>query len=67
MAGFVIGFALGAVITMIVMSVSSESEYDAFGLYETNIFDEEETYHGCTVQVLKNTVTGEISIGWWQE
>lgn len=30
------------------------------------IFDCEERYENCTVQVLKNTVTGEISVGWWQ-
>lgn len=33
---------------------------------ETNIFDKEEIYRDCTVQVLTNTVTGEVSIGWWQ-
>lgn len=34
---------------------------------EVNIYDHEETYHNCTVQVLTNTVTGQTSIGWWQE
>lgn len=34
---------------------------------EVNIYDKEETYHGCTVQVLTNTVTGQTSVGWWQE
>lgn len=34
---------------------------------EVNIYDKEETYHGCTVQVLTNTVTGQTSIGWWKE
>ena len=34
---------------------------------EINIYDKEETYHGCTVQVLTNTVTGQTSVGWWQE
>lgn len=34
---------------------------------EVNIYDHEETYHGCTVQVLTNTVTGQTSIGWWKE
>lgn len=29
-------------------------------------FDREEIYTNCTVQVLTNTVTGEVSIGWWQ-
>ena len=33
---------------------------------ETNIFDKEETYENCTVQVLTNTVTGEVSVGWWR-
>lgn len=33
---------------------------------ETNIFDVEEIHENCTVQVLKNRVTGEISIGWWE-
>jgi hypothetical protein len=34
---------------------------------EVNIYDHEETYHNCTVQVLTNTVTGKTSVGWWQE
>ena len=32
---------------------------------ETNINDEEEKYYPCTVQVLRNSITGDISIGWW--
>lgn len=32
---------------------------------ETNIFDEVEIHNNCTVQILKNTETGEVSIGWW--
>lgn len=34
---------------------------------ETNIYDVEEVYHNCTVQILRNSVTGEQSIGWWPE
>lgn len=34
---------------------------------EVNVYDKEETYHGCTVQVLTNTVTGQTSVGWWKE
>jgi len=30
-----------------------------------NIFDEEEIIENCTVQVLRNSVTGEMSIGFW--
>lgn len=33
---------------------------------ETNIYDQEEIYPNCTVQVLTNTVTGEVSVGWWK-
>lgn len=32
----------------------------------TNIFDEEEIYTDCTVRILRNSITGEIDIGWWQ-
>lgn len=32
---------------------------------EVNIYDKEETYPNCTVQVLTNTATGETSVGWW--
>lgn len=33
---------------------------------ETNMFDEEELHTDCTVQVLTNSVTGEVSVGWWE-
>lgn len=32
-----------------------------------NMFDEEEIIHNCTVQILRNSVTGEVSVGWWPE
>lgn len=32
---------------------------------DINLYDVEEIYPNCTVQVLRNTVTGEISVGWW--
>ena len=32
---------------------------------ETNLYDRVEEYHDCTVQVLTNTITGEVSVGWW--
>lgn len=31
------------------------------------VYDEEELHHGCTVQVLRNSTTGECSVGWWRE
>ena len=30
------------------------------------VFDVEEIYEGCTVQILRNSKTGEVSIGWWE-
>ena len=33
---------------------------------ETNLFDQEEIHHNCTVQILKNSITGEVSVGWWE-
>lgn len=29
------------------------------------LFDMEELYPDCTVQILTNTETGETSVGWW--
>lgn len=34
---------------------------------EVMMFDKEEIHHNCTVQVLTNSVTGDTSIGWWEE
>jgi hypothetical protein len=31
-----------------------------------NLFDEEEVHENCTVQIWKNSHTGEVSIGWWE-
>ena len=33
---------------------------------EGGIFDHEEIYPDCTVQVLTNTATGDVSVGWWK-
>ena len=32
---------------------------------DVDFYDQEETYDNCTVQILTNTVTGKVSIGWW--
>jgi hypothetical protein len=32
---------------------------------ETNLFDQEEIHANCTVQILRNSVTGKVSVGWW--
>lgn len=33
---------------------------------ECNVYDQEQIYRDCTVQVLTNTATGAVSVGWWQ-
>ena len=42
-----------------------EQENDILAV-ETSIFDQVETYQNCTVQILTNSITGEVSIGWWK-
>ena len=32
----------------------------------TNLYDVEEIHPNCTVQIWKNSVTGEVSVGWWE-
>ena len=31
------------------------------------VYDGEEIHKHCTVQVLTNSVTGDTSVGWWEE
>lgn len=38
-----------------------EPTIDSIGVY-----DKEEIIENCTVQILTNTVTGEVSVGWWR-
>ena len=30
------------------------------------IYEVEEIHTDCTVQLLRNVITGEISVGWWR-
>ena len=32
---------------------------------EDSVFDIVETHHNCTVEVLRNSVTGEVSVGYY--
>lgn len=32
---------------------------------EINVFDSCELHTNCTVEVLRNSITGEVSVGWW--
>lgn len=60
--GLLIGGAVGYVTAALMQTASAED--DRCLLDELNIYDKEETYDNCTVQVLTNTVTGKTSIGW---
>lgn len=31
------------------------------------MFQEVETIEGCTVQILEDPDTGEVSVGWWKD
>ncbi len=33
---------------------------------ESNLYDQETIHYPCTVQILRNSVTGETSTGWWK-
>ena len=33
---------------------------------ETTVYDREEVIEGCTVQILTNSETGDVSVGWWK-
>lgn len=32
----------------------------------SGIYDQCETHEGCTVEIWSNSITGETSVGWWQ-
>ena len=40
-------------------------EYAQNGV-DTNLYDQEEVHENCTVQILRNSYTGKISIGWYE-
>lgn len=52
---------------LIANGVTFAKDTDVPSKIETNVFDVEEIHHNCTVQILRNSVTGEQSIGWWPE
>ena len=33
---------------------------------EVNLYEEVELHTNCMVQILRNVLTGELSIGWWE-
>jgi len=59
-----IGGAVGFVTAALLQTASDEDDMmlDSIGVY-----NEEEIHENCTVQIWRNTVTGETSVGWWQD
>lgn len=43
-----------------------ENENPEIVSVSVSVFDEREIHENCTVQILRNSVTGEESIGWWE-
>lgn len=33
---------------------------------DLNLYDQEEIHDNCTVQILRNSYTGAVSVGWWE-
>ena len=54
--------------TMIGMYPSVQKTTEAWNTRykETAVYDREEVIEGCTVQIWRNSVTGEESVGWWK-
>ena len=69
MTGFIVGLLVGGAVGYITAALmqTASAEDDKCLLDELNVYDKEETFEDCTVQVLTNTVTGETSVGWYQK
>lgn len=39
--------------------------HDQIADMELNLYDQEEIHENCTVQILRNSITGAVSVGWW--
>lgn len=54
-----------SIINKLVAEEEQKAENQANYKIDMNLFDEEQTYTNCTVQVLHNSITDEYSVGWW--
>jgi len=50
---------------LLILARNNDDETEKFTV-DTNIYDIVEVIEDCTVEILKNSVTGAISIGWWR-
>lgn len=46
---------------------SQPTVIEADDTIKTPLFDIVEEHDHCHVQVLRNSITGEVSVGWWEE
>lgn len=68
MIGFITGLLVGGAVGFVIAAFAqAASEEDDMMVSELNMYDAEEIHHNCTVQVWKNSQTGETSVGWWQD
>lgn len=44
----------------------NKPEKEIVRIDRVNIYDKETIIPDCTVQILENTVTGDVSVGWWR-
>lgn len=51
---------------MIILSEEERQKLLQEAIDNDDYFEEEELHTDCTVQVLRNKRTGEISVGWWR-
>ena len=51
---------------MIILTEEEKRRLMAEAAESGDVFDEEELYHNCTVQVWRSSKTGRVSIGWWR-
>ena len=59
--------AFGIIMLIVEDNREIKGDEDEIGwedITEINMYDKEETYEDCTVQVLENSVTGDVSVGW---
>ena len=68
MLGFIAGLFLGGAVGLVTAALlQTASDEDDMMLDSIGVYNEEEIHENCTVQVWRNTVTGETSVGWRQE
>ena len=50
--------------------VGGEKDDAGAGQSKTTVYvpfyDQREVYENCTVEILRNSTTGEVSVGWWE-